>query len=171
VVGLVEKAQAAIDAEEAQKLEEKLRKATFSLDDFLKQIRQMRRIGPFKDLLAMIPGWGSRFQQMDVDDSELNRVEAVIQSMTPAERIRPEIIDGGRRRRIAIGSGTHPHDVSGLVKQFRQMRTMMKELADGSLAKTGIGLQDMPGMLARGPTKVKQRSKRLKGKRKGKKRR
>jgi len=138
VVSLVEKAQATIDAEEAQKLEEKFRKATFSLEDFGKQIRQMRRIGPFKDLLAMIPGWGSRFDQMDI---------------------------------VALGSGTTPHEVSGLVKQFRQMRTVMKEMADGSLAKAGVGLKDMPGLMARGPVKTKRRSKRLKGKRKRKKRR
>ena len=171
VVTLVEKAQATIDAEEAQKLEEKFRKATFSLEDFRKQIRQMRRIGPFKDLLAMIPGWGGRFDQMDVDDSELNRVEAIIQSMTPGERVRPDSIDVSRRRRIALGSGTTPHEVSGLVKQFRQMRTVMKEMADGSLAKAGVGLKDMPGLMARGPVKTKRRSKRLKGKRKHKKRR
>jgi len=171
VVTLVEKAQAAMNVEEARQLEEKFRKATFTLDDFLKQIRQTRRIGPLKDLLAMIPGWGARFEQMDIDERELVRVEAIIQSMTPAERTRPEIIDASRRRRIARGSGTSPHDVSGLIKQFRQMRAMMKELADGSLSKVGIGLQDVPGLMARGRLKTKRRSKRLKGKRKRKSKR
>jgi len=170
VVTLVEKAQDAIDAEEAQKLEEKFRKATFTLEDFLKQIRQMRRIGPFKDLLAMIPGWGSQLEQMDIEDSELNRVEAIIQSMTPAERVRPELIDASRRRRIGSGSGTTSHEVSGLVKQFGQMRRMVKELADGSLTQVGMGLKDMPGLMGRGPARGKQRSKRLKGKRKRKRR-
>jgi len=169
VVTLVEKAQATMNAEEAKQLEEKFRKATFTLEDFLKQIRQMRRIGPFKDLLAMIPGWGSRFDQMDVDDSELTRVEAIIQSMTVGERVRPEAIDASRRRRIALGSGTSPHEVSGLVKQFKQMRGMMKELADGSLSKVGMGTQDMSRLMAGGPVKTKKRSKRLKGKRKRKK--
>jgi len=166
VVSLVEKAQATMDVEEARAMEEKLRKATFTLEDFLKQIHQMRRIGPFKELLAMIPGWGPAFEQMPIDDSELTRVEAIIQSMTPGERLKPEIIEAGRRRRIALGSGTAPHEVAGLVKQFRQMRGMMKGLADGSLSRVGIGVQDVPGLMARGPVKVKQRSKRLKGKRK-----
>jgi signal recognition particle subunit SRP54 len=114
----------------------------------------------------MIPGWGPAFEQMPIDDSELTRVEAIIQSMTPGERLKPEIIEAGRRRRIALGSGTAPHEVAGLVKQFRQMRGMMKGLADGSLSRVGIGVQDVPGLMARGPVKVKQRSKRLKGKRK-----
>jgi len=170
VVSLVEKAQAAMDEDEARELEEKFRKATFTLEDFLKQIRQMRKIGPFKDLLSMIPGWGSKLGDMDLDDSQLTHVEAVILSMTPAERVRPDLIDASRRRRIARGSGTTPHEVSGLVKQFRQMRTMMKDISDGSLSKVGIGVQDMPGLMARGGVKTKRRSKRLKGKRKRKRR-
>jgi signal recognition particle subunit SRP54 len=128
VVSLVEKAQAAVDAEEAARMQEKLLKAEFGLDDFLKQIKQMRRMGPLKEILAMVPGMGSALKDLPVDEAELDATEAVIHSMTPQERARPEIIDASRRRRIARGSGTDPQDVAGLVKSFDQVRDMIKQM-------------------------------------------
>ncbi|HUU12056.1 MAG TPA: signal recognition particle protein [Phycisphaerae bacterium] len=128
VVGLVEKAQATVDADEAARLQEKLRKAEFGLDDFLKQIRQMRRMGPLKDILAMIPGMGSAMKDLPIDDKELDQTEAIINSMTPRERTRPDIIDAPRRRRIARGSGMDPQDVSSLVKSFGQVKDLVRQM-------------------------------------------
>ena len=128
VVGLVEKAQATVDADEAARLQEKLRKAEFGLDDFLKQIRQMRRMGPLKDILAMIPGMGSAMKDLPIDDKELDQTEAIINSMTPRERTRPDIIDAPRRRRIARGSGMDPQDVSSLVKSFGQVKQLVRQM-------------------------------------------
>lgn len=135
VVGLVEKAQKEFDGQEMAKMQEKMAKGAFSLDDFLVQLRGMKRMGSMKDVLKMIPGLGSQIPNMDVDDGELVRMEAIIQSMTPKERKKPETIDFTRRRRIANGSGTAPEDVSGLVKSFVQMRGMLKQMS-------GMGFMD-----------------------------
>ncbi|MBM4016751.1 MAG: signal recognition particle protein [Planctomycetes bacterium] len=128
VVSLVEKAQAATSAEEAARLQEKLRKAEFSLDDFLAQIRQMRRMGPLKEILAMVPGMGGALKDLPVDEAELDQTEAVIHSMTPGERSDPDVIDASRRRRIARGSGTDPQDVAGLVKSFGQVKELLRQM-------------------------------------------
>ena len=128
VVSLVEKAQAAVDAEEAARMQEKLLKAEFGLDDFLKQIRQMRRMGPLKEILAMVPGMGSALKDLPVDEAELDQTEAIIHSMTRQERARPDLIDASRRRRIARGCGMDPQDVAGLVKSFDQVRDMIRQM-------------------------------------------
>jgi len=128
VVSLVEKAQQTVDADEAARLQEKLRKAEFGLDDFLKQIKQMRRMGPLKEILAMVPGMGSALKDLPVDEGELDQTEAIINSMTPKERSRPDVIDASRRRRIARGSGVEPQDVAGLVKSFGQVKELVRQM-------------------------------------------
>lgn len=134
VVSLVEKAQAAFDVEEAQKLEKKMRQATFDLEDFLGQLQSLRNMGPLSQVMDMLPGMGSLKGKMagaDLDESHLGKIEAIIRSMTPGERRRPETINGSRRRRIAAGSGTLPQDVNQLLNQFRQTRKIMKQMASG----------------------------------------
>jgi signal recognition particle subunit SRP54 len=142
IVSLVEKAQQQFDAKEMEKAQTKMAKGTFTLDDFLKQLHAMKKMGSMKDILKMIPGLGSQIPA-DVDDSEIGRMEAIIQSMTVRERRNPDLIDGSRRRRIAKGSGTDQQDVSGLVKSFMQMRSIMKQMAGLSFLdrmKLGSGL-------------------------------
>lgn len=126
VVTLVEKAQETVDIEQAKKLEEKIRKSELNLQDFLDQLRQIKKMGPLKELLALIPGVGGAMK--DVDEKEMKKVEAVIQSMTKEERFHPEIIDGRRRQRIARGSGTSVQQINSLLKQFKEMRKMMKDM-------------------------------------------
>ena len=134
VLSLVEKAQAQVDDDEARELERKLRKAEFTLDDFLSQLKQVRRMGPLSSVLGMIPGFaGSQLKNVKVDERELDRVQAIILAMTPEERRRPEIINGSRRLRIAKGSGTSVQAVNQLVKQFGQMRKVMKQLGRGKM--------------------------------------
>jgi signal recognition particle subunit SRP54 len=131
VLSLIEKAEATFDSAETERAARKLQKGDFDLDDFLKQFQQMRRMGPLQDILAMLPGSGSLLRDVDVDDRELRRVEAIIQSMTPDERRNPKIIGGSRKRRIASGSGMKPQDVNRLLKQFTEAKKMMKMLAGG----------------------------------------
>ncbi len=128
IVSLVEKAQENFDSDKSKKLEKKFRKSTFSLQDFLDQLRQVKKMGPLSDLLAMIPGVGSQLSGAEVDDKALSRIEAMICSMTVEERERPVIIDGNRRRRISVGSGTTVQDINKLLKQFDSMKTMMKRM-------------------------------------------
>jgi len=128
IITLVEKAQAQFDAEQAAKAQEKMAAGKFDLDDFLKQLEAMQKMGPVKEMLKLIPGLGSAMKDIQIDEAELKRVRGIIHSMTPKERRNPEIIDASRRRRIARGSGTEPQDVSSLVKQFLQMRELMKEM-------------------------------------------
>src|SRR5215211_7645174 len=130
---LVEKAERQIDEGQAQDLERKIRKEQFTLDDFLDQMKQVRRMGPVGNLLRMMPGVGSQLGNLNVDERELDRLEAIILSMTPAERANPKMIDGSRRRRIARGSGTNVQAVSQLVKQFTQMKKLMKQMARGKM--------------------------------------
>jgi signal recognition particle subunit SRP54 len=133
VMTLVEKAERQMDERQAQDLERKIRKEQFTLDDFLEQMKQVRRMGPLGNLIKMMPGVGSQIGNLDVDEKELDRVEAIILSMTPEERANPKIIDGSRRRRIARGSGTTVQAVSQLVKQFAQMKKLMKQVASGKM--------------------------------------
>ncbi len=131
VLTLIEKAQATFDQQQAAELEKKIRQATFDLEDFLGQLQQLKRMGPISQVLEMVPGFSaikSRVSTDDLDEKHLKRVEAIIYSMTPQERRRPEIIDGSRRRRIARGSGTTPQDVNQLLNQFRQMQKMMRQM-------------------------------------------
>src|SRR5579864_3956584 len=134
---LIEKAQGAYDEQEAAELERKLRKQEFGLDDFLDQLRQVRRLGPLQSLLGMIPGMGKELRGVKVDEREFDRIQAIILSMTPQERRHPELINGARRLRIAHGSGTNVHAVKQLIKQFEQMRKVMGQLAQGRMPDLG----------------------------------
>jgi signal recognition particle subunit SRP54 len=136
VMSLIEKAEEQVDREAAEDLERKIRKEQFTLEDFLKQMKQVRKMGPITNLLGMMPGMGGAMKELknaDVDERELDRLEAIILSMTPAERADPTIINGSRRKRIAMGSGTTVQAVNQLTKQFGQMRKLMKQLAEGKM--------------------------------------
>ena len=133
VVSLVERAQEQFDEEEAKKLQRKLAKNQFDFNDFLAQIAQIKKMGNIKDLMAMIPGVGKAVKDLDIDDNAFKSVEAIIYSMTPAERANPDMINASRRERIARGSGTNIQEVNRLMKQFEQMRKMMKTVAGGKL--------------------------------------
>lgn len=131
VLTLIEKAQANFDQESAKQLEQKLRNQTFTFDDFLTQMQQMRKMGPLEDLIGMLPGVNTKMLKgAKLDEKEFARVEAIIKSMTPKERTKPELIDMSRRKRIALGSGTSPADVNRLLKQFRDLRKMMKQFGN-----------------------------------------
>lgn len=132
VLSLIEKAQAAFDEKEAAKLQEKMRTNSFTLEDFLDQMQQMKKMGPLDQILGMIPGLGGKQLkeiQGQIDEKEMGRVEAIIKSMTTHERRNPEVINGSRRKRIAKGSGTRVQDVNKLLKQFQQTQAMMKQFA------------------------------------------
>jgi signal recognition particle subunit SRP54 len=131
VLTLIEKAQAAVDAEKAKDLERKMRTLTFTFDDFLDQLQQVRKMGPLEDMLSMLPGAGQikGLKNIQVDEKQLARVEAIIRSMTPEEKAHPEIINASRRKRIAKGSGTTVQDVNRLLKQFEDMKKMMKQFS------------------------------------------
>jgi signal recognition particle subunit SRP54 len=131
VMSLIEKAESTFDEAEAEKTARKMQKGEFTLEDFLSQFQTMKRMGPLKDILAMIPGSGSLMREVDVDDRDLRRIEAIIQSMTPEERRNPKLIGGSRKRRIASGSGTRAQDVNRVLKQFADAQKMMKMLAGG----------------------------------------
>jgi signal recognition particle subunit SRP54 len=133
VMTLVEKAERQIDESQAQELERKIRKQQFTLDDFLDQMKQVRNMGPLQNLLRLMPGVGQQLGSLQVNERELDRLEAIILSMTPAERANPSIIDGSRRRRIARGSGTTVQAVSQLVKQFGQMKKLMRQMSRGKM--------------------------------------
>ncbi|MGI6648170.1 MAG: signal recognition particle protein [Bacillota bacterium] len=145
VLSLIEKAQSNLDAEKARELEKKIRKQEFTLEDFLEQLSQVKSMGPLDQILGMIPGMGGarelKKMQQEIDPKELSRVEAIINSMTPAERRRPEIINGSRRKRIALGSGTRVQDVNRLLKQFEEIRRMMKQLTEAGFGKKKKGLK------------------------------
>jgi len=131
IVTLVEKAQKQVDEEKAKKLEEKLKKNQFTLEDFRDQIREIRKMGPLRELLSMIPGIGSALRNIDIDEKQLVKLEAIINSMTPEERRKPQIINASRKRRIAMGSGTTVQDVNMLLKQFEEMQKLIKQLNRG----------------------------------------
>lgn len=129
IVSLVEKAQEQIDAEQAQELQDRLVRGDLTLDDFLRQLRLLRRMGPMKQLLGLLPGVGAMLKDVQIDDRELDRVEAIINSMTREERARPDVVNASRRRRIALGSGTRPEQVARLLKQFDAMRRLSRQMA------------------------------------------
>ncbi len=138
VMSLIEKAEAHIDEDDALALERKLRRNEFGLDDFLDQLKMIRKMGPLTSLLGMIPGFGAQqLKNMKVDERELDRIQAIILSMTPEERRRPELIKGSRRLRIARGSGTNVQQVNKLVKQFGQMRKVMRQVGRGKMPDIG----------------------------------
>ncbi len=174
VVTLVEKAQQHFEAEEAEKLQKKMAKGSFSFDDFLKQTQAIKKMGGIKDMLKMMPGMGSQSDDLDFDDGQLRRMEGIVHSMTSAERRQPELIDSSRRRRIAAGAGVQTNDISSLVKTFKRSRDMMKAISGGSfgglksLFSGGLNMDTLSASLASG-RKIKQRSKRKRViKRKGK---
>jgi signal recognition particle subunit SRP54 len=126
VISLVERAQQNFDQDEAERLQKKMRKNQFGFDDFLSQLEQIKKMGNFKDLMGMIPGVGKAIKDVDIDDNSFKPIEAIIKSMTADERSNPDIINGSRRQRIAAGSGTSVPQVNQLLKQFGDMRKMMK---------------------------------------------
>jgi len=132
IVSLVEKAQEQYNVEEARKLQKKIAKDQFNFNDFFDQIQQIKKMGNVKDLLSMVPGVGKAMKDLDIDDNAFKNIEAIIQSMTPAERNNPAIINGSRRKRIAEGSGTTVPDVNKLLRQFEDMKKMMKTVSRGS---------------------------------------
>ena len=138
ILSLIERAEAVIDKDDAKRMEKKLRKGSFDFEDFLGQMRQMRKLGPLQQILGMIPGM-SQLGKLDelIDESQLKRVEAIILSMTPQERRDPDLIKGSRKDRIARGSGTKIEDVNDLVAQFRQAQRMMKQLTGGMPTANG----------------------------------
>ena len=133
VLTLAEKAQKEFDEDQAVELERKIRKGQMTFDDFLGQLKQLRRMGPLQGILKMIPGLGQQLGSLDVDEREIDRLQAMITSMTPEERANPSIINGSRRRRIARGSGTTVQAVNQLIKQFSQMQKVMRQLQQGKM--------------------------------------
>lgn len=132
IVSLVEKAQEQYDAEEARKLQKKIAKNQFGFDDFLSQIQQIKKMGNLKDLASMIPGMGKAMKDVDISDDAFKGIEAIIRAMTPFERQNPQALNGSRRKRIAIGSGTDIQEVNRLIKQFEDTRKMMKMFSGGN---------------------------------------
>jgi signal recognition particle subunit SRP54 len=142
VLTLIERAEELVDRQQAEDMERKLREASFTLDDFLDQLQQVKRMGPLSQVLGMLPGMNQQLKGVEVDDRDLSRVEAIIRSMTPRERVNPKILNGSRRARIARGSGTTTQQVNALIRQFDEARKMMKQLAGMSpkrLRKMGLG--------------------------------
>lgn len=138
VLSLIEKAQLSIDEQKAAELEKKLRSQEFTLDDFLEQMGQIKKMGSLKDLLGMIPGMGQiNLNEVEIDDKAMNHIEAIIQSMTKAERQNPSILNGSRKKRISAGSGRSIQEVNRLLKQFEEMKKMMKQVTDMTKGKKG----------------------------------
>jgi signal recognition particle subunit SRP54 len=144
VISLVEKAQQAFDEDEARRINQQIRKNQFNFDDFLSQLNQIKKMGNLKDLVGMIPGMGKAIKDIDIDDDSFKPIEAIIQSMTKQERANPDLIDGNRRKRIATGSGTSIQQVNNLLKQFGDMRKMMKSVSQMQPGKASLGKMKMP---------------------------
>ncbi len=145
VLTLIEKAETVYDEDQAQAAVAKMRDATFDLDDFLDQFQALKKMGPLQQLVGMLPGAGTELRDVEIDDRHLGRVEAIIRSMTPAERHDPKLINGSRKRRIASGSGTRPQDVNILLKQFSEAQKMMKQFAGGTSPIPGLSIPGMRG--------------------------
>jgi len=146
VISLVERAQQSFDEDESKRLNAKIRQNNFNFDDFLSQLEQVKKMGNIKDLMGMIPGMGKALKGLDIDDDSFKPVEAIIRSMTPKERQNPDIIDGRRRKRLADGSGRNITEVNNLMKQFEDMRKMMKQMNKMGGAKAAMGKMMPPGM-------------------------
>jgi len=152
VLSLIEKAEQAVSLEDAEQLEEKIRKNEFTLEDFREQLRTIKKMGPLEQILGMLPGMGGLKQAManreGLDEKQLGRIEAMISSMTPKERTNHQLINGSRRKRIAKGSGTSVEDVNRLLKQFVQMKKMLKQLGGmAGLGKKRGGLGTMKSLM------------------------
>jgi signal recognition particle subunit SRP54 len=144
VLSLIEKVEAEIDQEKALVMEKRLREARFDFEDFLEQLQQMKKLGPLQQIMGMLPGVGAQLKDVQVDDRQLVKIEAIIQSMTAKERRDPELLNGSRKRRIAMGSGTTVEEVNRLLKQFTQMRQMLKGFAG---MEKGLKKKGRKGML------------------------
>ncbi|MBR5440868.1 MAG: signal recognition particle protein [Prevotella sp.] len=144
VVSLVERAQEQFDEEEAKRLEKKIRKNQFDFSDFYAQIQQIKKMGNIKDLASMIPGVGKQLKDVDIDDNAFKNIEAIINSMTPYERSHPDVLNQSRRMRLAKGSGTNIQEVNRLIKQFDQMRKMMKMVSGGGMSGMKGLMRGMP---------------------------
>lgn len=181
VVSLVEKAQQEVSEEEARKLEAKMAKGEMTMDDFLGQLKTLRRMGPLRQIMGLLPGVGSMLKDVHVDDKQLDRVEAMIHSMTPQERRKPDVIEFGRRRRISRGSGVAEQEVSQLVKQFNGVNKLMKSMSGGGVAgkvravkemgEAGMagmmpGVDGLPGFRSKGSTHTPSPKGRFKQRRK-----
>jgi signal recognition particle subunit SRP54 len=142
IVTLVERAQSVFDDEEAAKIQKKLLKDQFTFEDFYSQIQQIKKMGNLKDLMAMIPGVGKSIKDIDISDDAFKGIEAIINSMTPAERKTPDILNGNRRKRVAMGSGTDIQQVNQLLKQFEEMRKMMRTM--NKMGGAGMNMRNMP---------------------------
>ena len=151
VVTLVEKAQEQFDEEQAQKLQKKIRKNSFDFEDFLEQVQQIKKMGNVKDLLAMVPGMGKALRDVDIDDDAFKHIEAIIRSMTPHERQNPDALNGSRKTRIAKGSGTSVQEINQLVKQFGEMKKMMKMMSGSGGKRRGLGSMMGRGSAMKGP--------------------
>ncbi len=146
VVSLVERAQEQFDEEEARRLQKKIQKNKFDFNDFYKQIQQIKKMGNLKELASMIPGVGKAIRDVDIDDNAFKGIEAIILSMTPEERTKPEVLNTRRRQRIAKGSGTSIQEVNKLIKQFDQTRKMMKMMTGNKMAGMMARMKNMPKM-------------------------
>jgi signal recognition particle subunit SRP54 len=146
IVSLVEKAQEQFDAEEARKLQKKIAKNQFNFNDFLNQIKQIKKMGNVTDLMGMIPGMGKALKNMDIDDDAFKGIEAIIYSMTMEERENPKVLNGSRRRRIARGSGSDIQEVNQLIKQFSETQKMMKAISGGKGKNLMKAMANMRGM-------------------------
>jgi signal recognition particle subunit SRP54 len=152
VMTLIEKAEAAFDDTQKAKAEEILREGTFTLEDFLDQMQQVKKMGSIQNVIGMLPGMPKEIRNQQIDDREITRIEAIIQSMTPAERRKPDLINGSRRGRIAKGAGVNSSDVNSLLKQFKQVQQMMRQMGGGR-GKKGkrprLPIGDLPGLPGR----------------------
>jgi signal recognition particle subunit SRP54 len=167
VLSLIEKAEAAVDEDEAKEMERRLLKGEFSFDDFLRSYKMLRRMGPLQGVLKLIPGLGSQLEGLgDVDERQLARVEAIVLSMTPQERRVPHVIDGSRRKRIAAGSGTSVEQVNQLLEARKQMARMVKQMGKGKMPGLPQELQAQNG-----PTRSATKKKKSKRKKKSRSRR
>lgn len=168
VLSLIERTQKAFDEEEAKKMAEKIASETFTLEDFLEQMQQLRKMGSLKSMLAMMPGANQMKQQLEnFDEKEIDRTEAIIRSMTPTERRQPKVLNGSRRLRIANGSGTTVTEVNSLVNRFEQAAKMMKTVAKGGMPQIPGGMPGMPGMGGGFIGKPKKKDKGKKGSKSG----
>jgi signal recognition particle subunit SRP54 len=157
VMTLIEKAEEAFDTEQKERAEQILREGTFTLEDFLDQMQQVKKMGPIQNVIGMLPGMPKEVRKAEIDDREIVRIEAIIQSMTPEERRKPDMINGSRRGRIAKGAGVNTADVNNLLKQFKQVQQMMRSMGRGKGGKKGkrpklpmgMGLDDLPGLPGR----------------------
>ena len=142
ILSLIEKAEAAYDEKNAKELEKKIRESTFTLDDFLMQMRQLKKMGNLDQLLGMIPGMNTgALKDKHIDENQMKRTEAIILSMTKKERLNPDVINGSRRKRIALGSGTTVEDVNKLLRQFDQMKKMMKQFSGANGKRKLFGMK------------------------------